>query len=121
MLKDVALSTGVFDGAVVGVAVGSAGGFTGAEGVVGAGFAGAFLLLTVTLHLYVFLPTLALIYAVPFFFAVTTPFLLTVATDFFVEDHFTFFFVPFTFKRYFLPWVKVSICFVQFDLRGTYR
>ena len=70
MLKDVALSTGVFDGAVVGVAVGSAGGFTGAEGVVGAGFAGAFLLLTVTLHLYVFLPTLALIYAVPFFFAV---------------------------------------------------
>ena len=61
MLKDVALSTGVFAGAVVGVAVGSAGGFTGAEGVVGAGFAGAFLLLTVTLHLYVFLPTLALI------------------------------------------------------------
>ena len=54
MLKDVALSTGVFAGAVVGVAVGSAGGFTGAEGVVGAGFAGAFLLLTVTLHLYVF-------------------------------------------------------------------
>ena len=72
MLKDVALSTGVFAGAVVGVAVGSAGGFTGAEGVVGAGFAGAFLLLTVTLHLYVFLPTLALIYAVPFFFAVTS-------------------------------------------------
>ena len=34
MLKDVALSTGVFAGAVVGVAVGSAGGFTGAEGVV---------------------------------------------------------------------------------------
>ena len=48
MLKDVALNTGVFAGAVVGVAVGSAGGFTGAEGVVGAGFAGAFLLLTVT-------------------------------------------------------------------------
>ena len=114
MLKDVALSTGVFAGAAVGVAVGSAGGFTGAEGVVGAGFAGAFLLLTVTLHLYVFLPTLALIYAVPFFFAVTTPFLLTVATDFFVEDHFTFFFVPFTFKRYFLPWAKVS--FVLFSL-----
>ena len=54
MLKDVALSTGVFAGAAVGVAVGSA---------------GAFLLLTVTLHLYVFLPTLALIYAVPFFCA----------------------------------------------------
>ena len=80
MLKDVALSTGVFAGAVVGVAVGSAGGFTGAEGVVGAGFAGAFLLLTVTLHLYVFLPTLALIYAVPFFFAVTFPFEVTDAT-----------------------------------------
>ena len=99
MLKDVALNTGVFAGAVVGVAVGSAGGFTGAEGVVGAGFAGAFLLLTVTLHLYVFLPTLALIYAVPFFFAVTTPFLLTV----------------------FLALGQGKLCFVQFDLRGTYR
>lgn len=90
MLKDVALSTGVFAGAVVGVAVGSAGGFTGAEGVVGAGFAGAFLLLTVTLHLYVF-ANLSFNICSSFFFAVTTPFLLTVATDFFVEDHFTFF------------------------------
>ena len=36
--------------------------------------------------------------AVPGFWAVTFPFLVTVAIVFLLLDHFTFFFVPFTFK-----------------------
>ena len=44
---------------------------------------------TVTLHFSFFFPALAVITAVPFFLAVTTPFLLTAATFFLLEDHFT--------------------------------
>ena len=53
---------------------------------------------TFTLHLYFFFPILAVITAVPGFWAVTFPFLVTVAIVFLLLDHFTFFFVPFTFK-----------------------
>ena len=67
-----------------------------------------FFALTTTLQVYFFLPILATILAVPFFFALTTPFLVTVAIFFFEEDHFTFFLVPFTFNLAFLPTVNTS-------------
>ena len=49
---------------------------------------------TLTLHFNFLLPTLAVIVAVPFFFAVTTPFFETLATDGFDDFHVTFFLVP---------------------------
>ncbi len=66
-----------------------------------------------------FLPTLALIYAVPF--AVTTPFLLTVATDFFCGGPFYFLFCAFYLLTGIFALGQGKLCFVQFDLRGTYR
>ena len=53
---------------------------------------------TVTLHFSVFPFTLAVTTAFPAFLPVTLPFALTVATDFFEDFHFTFFFVPRTFN-----------------------
>ena len=49
----------------------------------------------VTLHEYVFFPTVAVILALPPFFAVTVPFLLTVAVLTLLLFHLTFF-APFT-------------------------
>ena len=59
--------------------------------------------LTVTLHLYFLEPVFAVITAEPAFFAVTTPFFVTDATFFLVEDHLTFFLVPLTLSLYVFP------------------
>lgn len=57
-----------------------------------------FFFLTVTLHFNFFFPTRAVITAFPFFLALITPFFDTDTTDFLLDDHFTFFLVPFTFS-----------------------
>ena len=64
--------------------------------------------LTVTLHFNLVLATFAVITAVPFFFAFTLPFFETLATLFLPEDHFTFFFVFFTFSVLLSPTLIVS-------------
>jgi len=56
---------------------------------------------------YFLLPTFAVITVVPFFLPKTTPLEDTVATDFLLLLHFAFFFVPFNFKVFFWPFVKV--------------
>ena len=67
---------------------------------------------TVILHLYFLPPTLAVIVAVPFFFAVTFPFEFTVATFLLLEVHLTFLDVPVIFSVYFSP--TFSVFFVLF-------
>ena len=62
---------------------------------------------TTTLHLSFFLPTFAVMTAVPFFFAVTFPFALTVATERFELVKRTFFFVPRTFSEAERPFSSV--------------
>lgn len=46
--------------------------------------------LTVTLYVTLYLPIFAVITALPFFFAVTLPELLTASTAGLFDDHFTF-------------------------------
>lgn len=52
--------------------------------------------------------TLAVIVAIPFFFAFTLPLEVTVATDFLSLDHFTVFFAPVTFNCKVLPIYNVA-------------
>ncbi|EET62452.1 hypothetical protein BRYFOR_05487 [Marvinbryantia formatexigens DSM 14469] len=73
-------------------------------------FTGCF---TVTLQVYFLLPALAVIVAVPFFFAVTTPFEETVATLFLEVVHLTFPEIPLSLSVYFFPVFNVS--FVWFS------
>ena len=67
-----------------------------------------FFLLTITLHLYFFFPTFAVIVVFPGFFALTFPFLETVATFFFEDFQTTF--TPaglfFTFSFFVFPTCK---------------
>ena len=72
--------------------------------MLGAGLTGCS---TTTLHLSFFLPTFAVMTAVPFFFAVTFPFALTVATERFELVKRTFFFVPRTFSEAERPFSSV--------------
>ena len=70
--------------------------------------------LTFIVHLYFFPATLTVIFVVPFFFAVTFPLELTVATFVFeLFHHFTFLFVPFIFNVYFSPTYKVFLVLLR--------
>lgn len=55
------------------------------------------------------LPTLAVMVAVPAFFAVTLPLLLTVATDFLLEVHVTAFLLFFNVNVFDCPTVNVNL------------
>ena len=68
------------------------------------------LLVTVTLQTYFFLPTFAVILAVPSFFPVTTPFLETAATAFLEDFHLIFCFLetPFTFNLKVFPTSRLT-------------
>ena len=67
--------------------------------------------ITVTLHLYFFPFTFAVIVAVPFFLPVTTPLELTVATFLLLLFHLTFAFVPVTFRAmvWYIPIVALLL------------
>ena len=104
------VSSGVAVGVEIGVALGeavTASDFDGVCGVwLGKALAGAvgvlvtfgFGLVTRIVQYSFFFPTFAVILAVPFLIAFTTPFLETVAVFFFEDFQTTFFFVPFTFS-----------------------
>lgn len=64
---------------------------------------------TVTLHLNSFFPALAVIVAVPAFFAVTFPFCDTTATFLLEEDQVTFDFVPVIFRTAVFPFVRARV------------
>ena len=77
--------------------------------------AAAFLEITVILQRNFFFLMIAVIVAVPFLFAVMTPFLLTEAT-FLLPDFqwmVCFFFRPFTLREYVLPLVRVSFLWLS--------
>ena len=121
----VALGDGFSPGSEVDVALGE--GFApgseetcGCDGVVftepvrvGTGF---FLFLTVTRHTSFFLPTFAVMRAVPFFFAETFPLEETAATFLLLLFHFAFFFVPLTLRRTLFPTYKVTFFLLSLGL-----
>ena len=121
----VALGDGFVPGSeeVCGCADGTAPGVSdrcGCDGVVftepvrvGAGF---FLFLTVTRHTSFFLPTFAVMRAVPFFFAETFPLEETAATFLLLLFHFAFFFVPLTLRRTLFPTYKVTFFLLSLGL-----
>ena len=74
---------------------------------------------TVTLQVYFFLPTFAVIVAEPFFLAVTTPLDDTAATDFLLLDHFTLPFVPDNFNCIFCPVTSVALLLLIFPAADT--
>ena len=63
---------------------------------------------TVTLQVYFLPPTFAVMVAVPAFFAVTTPFLLTTATFFLLEDQVAFLLLPSTCRLVVCPIFSVA-------------
>ena len=74
---------------------------------------------TVTLQVYFFLPTFAVIVAEPDFLAVTFPEPLTVATDFLLEVHFVFPFVPDNFSFKVCPVSNVALFLLIFPAADT--
>ena len=86
---------GLTVGAGVAIAVGL-GVFVGVTAVTGFGVVPDDAFVTVTRQRRRFFPILAVMVAVPAFFAVTFPFLLTVAIFFLLERHVTFCLLPFT-------------------------
>ena len=66
---------------------------------------------TLTVQVSLVLPIVAVIFAVPAFFAVTLPVLLTVATFLLLDFHFGVRVVPFTFSVYVLPVFTLILVF----------
>ena len=107
------VTDGLRVGAGVGASVGAADGLGVTDGFcvgVGLGAECFFLAVTVTLHRNLRALILAVITAVPFFLAVTLPFLVTEATFFLLDFHIIFFLpeTPLTFKVKVLPLVRFS-------------
>lgn len=75
-----------------------------------------FFAFTVTRQISLLLPTFAVIFAVPLPLALTTPWLLTVATFFLFVDHLIFFVAPVTFSLTFLPFISVVFVLLSFGL-----
>ena len=74
---------------------------------------------TVTLHFSFFFPAFAVMVAFPFFLAFTTPFLLTAATFFLLEDHLTVPLYFFTFSFAVFPIVNDNLVFDNFGLTAA--
>lgn len=113
-------SDGVFE--LAGVVVGATGVVTAGDdaagggvvgGVVGVGMDAAFTLIVHVAFTFLLLLETAVIFALPSFFALTTPFLLTDATDFLFDFQVTFLFAlagfTFAFKVNLSPTVKVLL------------
>lgn len=75
-----------------------------------------FFAFTVTRQISFLLPTFAVIFAVPLPLALTTPWLLTVATFFLFVDHLIFFVAPVTLSLTFLPFISVVFVLLSFGL-----
>lgn len=117
-LPDCKSSSGLIVAGVLSVGAGT-GLFVTITFFVGAGLLEGFITLfffTFTLQTSFFPATFAVILAVPFFFAFTFPFFDTEAIFFLLLFHFTFFFVPFTFKRAICPTYNVIFFLFNFNL-----